>query len=82
MASAWFSFRTLPDVQVNEAVQYVKINANGKEGVLIAVVKQPNSNLVDVSTQMKAKINDLKKILPKGVTIKPYYIQADFVNTA
>ncbi len=69
-------------VQVNEAVQYVKINANGKEGVLIAVVKQPNSNLVDVSTQMKAKINDLRTLLPKGVTIKPYYIQADFVNTA
>ncbi len=59
----------------------MKINANGKEGVLIAVVKQPNSNLVDVSSQMKDKIAQLKNILPKGVTIKPYYIQADFVKT-
>ncbi len=72
----------IADVQVNEAVEYIKVNANGKEGLLIAVVKQPNSNLVDVSTQMKDKIVQLEKILPKDVTIKPYYIQADFVNTS
>ncbi len=73
--------KDIADVQINEAVQYVKINANGKKAVLVAVVKQPNSNLVDVSSQMKVKIAQLKKILPKGVTLKPYYIQADFVNT-
>ncbi len=73
--------KDIADIQINEAVQYVKINANGKEGVLIGVVKQPNSNLVDVSSLMKDKIAQLKKILPKDVTIKPYYIQADFVNT-
>ena len=73
--------KDIAEVQVDEAVQYVKINANGKEGVLIGVVKQPNSNLVDVSTQMKAKIEDLKKVIPKNVTIRPYYIQGDFVNT-
>jgi CzcA family heavy metal efflux pump len=72
----------IADIQVNEAVEYIKVNANGKEGILIAVIKQPNSNLVDVSTQMKDKIVQLEKILPKDVTIKPYYIQADFVNTS
>ncbi len=73
--------KNIADIQVNEAVQYVKINANGKEGVLIGVVKQPNSNLIVVSSEMKAKIDQLKNILPKDVTIKPYYIQADFVQT-
>lgn len=73
--------KDIAEVQVNEGVQYVKINANGHEGVLIGVVKQPNSNLIDVSSQMKKKIEQLKKILPKDVTLKPYYIQADFVNT-
>ena len=70
----------IADIQVNEAVEYIKVNANGKEGLLIAVVKQPNSNLVDVSTQMKARIVQLRNILPKNVTIKPYYIQGDFVD--
>jgi CzcA family heavy metal efflux pump len=67
-------------IEVKEGVEYIKINANGKEGLLIAVVKQPNSNLVDVSKKMEVKIEDLKKILPGDVSIKPYYIQADFVN--
>jgi CzcA family heavy metal efflux pump len=72
----------IADVQVNEAVEYIKVNANGKEGILIAVVKQPNSNLLIVSKQMKEKIAALKNILPAGVTVKPYYVQADFVNTS
>ncbi len=72
--------KDVADIQIKEAVEFTKINANGKEGLLIAVVKQPNSNLVVLSNQMKQKIIDLKKILPQGVTIKPYYIQADFVN--
>ncbi|MEO6221037.1 MAG: efflux RND transporter permease subunit, partial [Ginsengibacter sp.] len=70
----------IADIQVNEAVEYIKVNANGKEGLLIAVVKQPNSNLVDIAKKMKDKVAGLNNILPKGVTIKPYYVQADFVN--
>ncbi|MEO8762733.1 MAG: efflux RND transporter permease subunit [Ginsengibacter sp.] len=70
----------IADIEINEAVEYIKVNANGKEGLLVAVIKQPNSNLVDVSKQMEDKINELSKTLPKDVTIKPYYIQADFVN--
>jgi multidrug efflux pump subunit AcrB len=35
---------------------------------------------VDLSEKMGNKITDLRKILPSGVTIQPYYIQADFVN--
>lgn len=72
--------KDIADVEVKEAVQYIKINANGRESILIAVIKQPNTNLVDLSASMKKKIEDLKNILPKGVSIKPYYIQADFVN--
>ncbi len=67
-------------IEVREGIEFIKINANGKDGLLIAVVKQPNSNLVDLSKEMEAKVEELKKILPKGVQIKPYYIQADFVN--
>lgn len=68
------------DVQVKEAVEYIKVNANGKESILIAVVKQPNANLIDLSKNIEQKIADLKNILPKDVTIQPYYKQADFVN--
>jgi CzcA family heavy metal efflux pump len=68
------------DIGINEGIEYTKINANGHEGVLIAVIKQPNTNLVSLSADMGDKVTALQKLLPKDVTIKPYYIQADFVN--
>lgn len=70
----------LATVKIAEAVTYTRVNANGKEGILIAVIKQPNANLVDLSAEMSLKVSELQKILPAGVVIKPYYVQADFVN--
>jgi CzcA family heavy metal efflux pump len=72
--------KDVADVDIKEAVEYTKINANGKDGLLIAVIKQPNTNLIELSTQMKDKVNKLKDILPKDVSVNSYYIQADFVN--
>jgi multidrug efflux pump subunit AcrB len=74
------TLKDIATIEVKEGVEFIKINANGKDGLLIAVVKQPNSNLVDLSKAMKVKIEQLKKILPKDVIVKPYYVQADFVN--
>lgn len=69
-------------VTIAEKTEYVKIKADGKDVPLIAIMKQPNSNLIDVSDQVTAKVNELNKMLPKGVKLKPYYIQAEFVNSS
>jgi len=53
-----------------------------EECPLIAVVKQPKSNLIDVANQVSEKVDELNKILPKGVVLKPYYNQAEFVKTS
>ncbi len=74
------TLKDIAAVNIREAKEYVKINANGKQSILIAVIKQPNTNLVDLSEKMSQKIVDLRKILPAAVEIRPYYIQADFVN--
>lgn len=68
------------EIKINEGIDYTRVNANGHDGVLIAVIKQPNANLVSLSQDMDDKVAALQKILPKDVTIKPYYVQADFVN--
>lgn len=70
------------NIEVNEAKEYVKILANGKNVPIIAVVKQPNANLIEVNNNIEQKIAELSKTLPKGVVLKPYYKQADFVNTS
>jgi len=72
--------KDVADVQISEGIEYTKINANGHDGVLIAVIKQPNTNLISLSSDMEKKVAALQKELPKDVTIKPYYVQADFVN--
>jgi len=69
-------------VQIAEQNEYIRIKADGKDVPLIAVVKQPKSNLVDVASQVSQKVDELNKILPKGVILKPYYNQAEFVNTS
>lgn len=70
----------IAQINVHNAKQYIKVNANGQESILIAVIQQPNANVVDLSKAMEAKIGELQKTLPKDIVLKPYYVQADFVN--
>jgi CzcA family heavy metal efflux pump len=74
------TLKDIAHVEIQEAKEYIKINANGKAAILVAVIKQPNANLLDLSARMKDKIKDLQKTLPADINIQPYYIQADFVN--
>lgn len=72
--------KDIADVLIAPGVEYTKINANGREGLLVAIIKQPAANLIALSDAVEKKIGVLKKLLPGGVTIRPYYVQADFVH--
>lgn len=72
----------IAEVQIQEAKEYVKINANGRDGILLAIVKQPSANLVVISDSMERKVAELRNILPSDVRVEPFYVQADFVNDA
>ena len=74
--------KDIAKVVIGEKKEYVKINANGKNVPLVAVVKQPNVNLLEVVAGVKAQLPALQKILPAGVKLVPYYNQADFVSDA
>lgn len=67
-------------VGISERNEYVRIKADGKDVPLIAVLKQPESNLIDVAEQVALKVKELEKVLPQGVVLKPYYNQAEFVD--
>ncbi len=74
------AIKDIATVQISEQTEFIKIKADGKNVPLIAILKQPNSNLIDVSDQVTQKVSELNHILPKGVQLKPYYNQADFVG--
>ncbi|GAA4282240.1 efflux RND transporter permease subunit [Gaetbulibacter aestuarii] len=73
--------KDVADIEISEVKEYVKILANGKNVPIIAVVKQPNANLIDINTNIEKKVKELANKLPKGMVLKPYYKQANFVNT-
>ncbi|GAB2873848.1 efflux RND transporter permease subunit [Hymenobacter ruber] len=66
-------------VTLGEQPEYTRINANGSDAVLVSILRQPDANVVQVSDGVRAKVAALKPGLPRGVTMAPYYDQADFV---
>lgn len=72
--------RDVASVNIREKTEYTRINANGRQGLLVAILKQPNANLINLSKNVAEKKKELEKILPSDVRISLYYDQADFVN--
>jgi cobalt-zinc-cadmium resistance protein CzcA len=67
-------------IEVQEQQEFVIINANGSNAVLIDLVKQPGINLIDFAKDVEARAAEARKLLPKGYELKPYYDQAAFVG--
>jgi len=74
--------KDVADINVRERTEYTRINANGRQGLLVAILKQPGANLINLSENVASKKKELEKILPPDVHISLYYDQADFVNKA
>jgi len=69
-------------INVRERTEYTRINANGRQGLLVAILKQPGANLINLSENVASRKKELEKLLPSDVHISLYYDQADFVNKA
>ena len=58
---------------------YTRVTANAKPAVLLNVNRQPDSNTVVVANAVKAEIEQIRKELPKGVDLRPFYDQSEIV---
>jgi multidrug efflux pump subunit AcrB len=67
-------------VDIQEQQEFVVINANGHDAVLIDLVKQQGVDLATFAAGAHAKAAELRKLLPPGMTLKPYYDQSVFVS--
>jgi CzcA family heavy metal efflux pump len=59
---------------------YTMVTANTKPAVLLNVFRQPNSNTVTVAGAVHAEVEQIRRELPKGVDLQPFYDQSDIVN--
>ena len=59
---------------------YTIITANGKPAVLLNVNRQPQSNTMQVATEVHNSLDEIRKTLPPGIEIQPFYDQSLLVS--
>ncbi|MDE1177153.1 MAG: efflux RND transporter permease subunit [Edaphobacter sp.] len=59
---------------------YTTVTADNKSAVLLNITRQPASNTVSVADAIAVQVEQLKKTLPAGVQLKPYYDQSELVR--
>ncbi len=74
--------KDISKVEIGSERSYVKIKANGQIVPTIHILKQPDANLLEVESAIQKELPKLQKILPKGVVLRPFYNQAEFVSDA
>ncbi len=70
----------IAQVQIQEQQEFLKINADGDDAVLVDLVKQPGVNLIDFSKDIQKKADEVRKALPEGYELTTYYNQSAFVG--
>jgi CzcA family heavy metal efflux pump len=59
---------------------YTIVSANEKPAVLLNINRQPDGNTVQVANAVHAEIDRIRKTLPRGVVLQPFYDQSELVN--
>jgi heavy metal efflux system protein len=67
-------------VDLQEQQEFIRINANGHDAVIIDLVKQQGVNLIDFAVNIKQKADEIRQHLPRGMVLKTYYDQSLFVS--
>ena len=72
--------KDIAKIELKEQVEFVVVNANGHDAVLLDLVKQPGINLIEFAKDCETKAAEIQKQLPEGMVLKPYYNQSSFVG--
>jgi CzcA family heavy metal efflux pump len=59
---------------------YTIVTANQKPAVLLNIYRQPDGNTVTVADAVHAEIERLRKSMPQGAVLQPFYDQSEIVN--
>ncbi len=59
---------------------YTIVTANGKPAVLLNINRQPDSNTMRVAAEVHQQVDELRKTLPAGVKLEPFYDQSLIVG--
>ena len=68
------------DVAPSVRPLYTVVTANGKPAVLLNINRQPDGNTVQVAREVHNEIESIRKTLPPGIKIEPFYDQSIIVE--
>lgn len=75
--------REIATVVPSEMDEYIRVTSAGKQAVLINIIKQPDGNTVQIASDVKAALEELRASgtqIPSGITIENFYDQSDLIN--
>ncbi len=61
---------------------YTIVTANGKPAILLNINRQPDGNTAQVADEVHAEIESIRKTLPAGIQLQPFYDQSELVRDA
>jgi len=59
---------------------YTIVTANGEPAVLLNINRQADSNTVQVADEVHAEVERIRKSLPPGIGLRPFYDQSEIVS--
>lgn len=69
-------------VSLDHVPQWIRVNADGQDAVLLQVYQQPDGNSVQIAREVKQRLADYAPQMPTGVRIANWYDQTQLVTGA
>src|SRR6185312_12589073 len=69
-------------VSMSHVPQWIRVNADGQDAVLLQVFQQPAGNSVQIARDVKQRLADFAPQMPAGVKIANWYDQTQLVTGA
>jgi len=69
-------------VSLDHVPQWIRVNADGQDAVLLQVYQQPDGNSVQIAREVKQRLADYAPQMPAGVRIANWYDQTQLVTGA
>jgi CzcA family heavy metal efflux pump len=69
-------------LSLDHVPQWIRVNADGQDAVLLQVYQQPDGNSVQIANEVKQRLADYAPQMPAGVRIANWYDQTQLVTGA
>ena len=64
----------------SEKDEYIRVTADGKEAVLVSILRQPDGNSVQIADDVKRMLSELRTQIPAGVHVANFYDESIIIN--